>query len=80
MQAYEHNVSVYAELFRVRLHSHFLLFTYENTLNTVGKGLSMRCFVAGLHERVVAAAPPVLIPGGVTASEVIIRVMFRLKA
>ena len=35
--------------------------------------------VAGLRERVVAAAPPVLMPGGVTASEVIIRVMFRLK-
>ena len=35
--------------------------------------------VAGLHERVVAAAPPVLIPGGVTASEVIMRVRLRLK-
>ena len=45
MQAYEHNVSVYAELFGVRLHSHFLLVTYGNTPNTVGKDLLMRCFV-----------------------------------
>ena len=45
MQAYVHNVSVYAELFGVRLHSHFLLVTYGNTPNTVGKDLPMLCFV-----------------------------------